>query len=533
MGKSSPSTPAPPDPRQLAATQAQANAGTARVQQRLNMIDEDTPWYSTSYTDMGDRTRNPDGSSRNGPPIAVDPAPGGGAPNGSRPQSSVQPLSQDDWNSRDISWRHANPQYDPSGPNAGVRQTTPGSPAPPDGSSLDGEQAYYNQDRSKRTIELNPEDQKILDQQRRITQGLGGVAEDQIPRVKSALGQTSTYEGLPANVTGVDYNKLQAVDPNFRSGQVQSQLDFSGLPGLDNGQIMRSLGPAGEIQMGVGDAGPIRRSVNAEGQWDYNDVGGPSRGLNIQDPTQFTMGVNDTLYQAASSRFEPQIAQEREQLRQSLADRGIPEDSEAAQRELTRFDQQAGDMRLQASASATDRAADQASKLFGMDLSRFGAENAAQDQAFRQTAMQRGDLFGQELATGQFENAAQGQQFGQNLSAMQAGNQAQQQQFGQNLAGAEFSNRAQEQGFGQSMSARDQMARELTQQGTFANQAQQQDFSQGAARQQLALALRQAGLSEQQINAALAAQAREAGYAEQENVRTQPIRDTMAILGGQ
>lgn len=456
MGKSSPSTPQPPDPQQLAAAQAQANKGTARVQQRLNMIDEDTPWYSTNYTYLGDRNRNPDGTTKP-PPTATDP---------NRSASSGATPHYDDTASDNAAG---------VGPQTRPYDDAPSATADNDDDPLDGEAEYWNQDRYKRSISLNPEDQKILDQQRRLTQGIGGMAEGQIPKIKNALDQTVTYDGLPQNVTGVDYNTLQKVNPNFQSGQIQSSLDFSGLPGLKDGGVTRS--------------------VNPDGQWSYDDVGGPQRSLNIQDPTAFTKGVNDTLYSAASSRFEPEIAQARDELRQSLADRGIPEDSPAAQRELNRFDQSASDTRLQASASATDRAAAQAAQLFGMDLSKFSAENAAQNQSFGQTAMQRGDLLNQGLSL------------------------------------ADFTNRAQAQDYGQSLSTRQQLANELTTQGEFANNAQQQGFGQDAARQQLALQLRQQGLSEQEVNAALAADARQRGYQERQNVRTQPITDAIAMLG--
>jgi len=516
MGKSSPSTPAPPDPQKLATAQAQANAGTARVQQRLNMVDENTPWYSTTYTALGDRNRNPDGSTR----VPAPTSPASSAPPGAAPR-------------QDYYTNDTGGDTGPTTPQPAAAASTSSSSSSSSADPLEGEPAYYNQDRYRRDITLNPEDQKILDQNRRLTQGIGGMAEGQLPRIQGALNQTVDYTGLPANVTGVDTSRLANVNPNFQSGQIQSNLDFSRLPGLQTGGIQTGFDTVGGIQRGVADAGPIQRAVNPQGQWDYNDVGGPDRRLNIQDPTQFTKGVNDTLYQAASSRFEPQIAQEREQLRQSLADRGIPEDSDAAQRELNRFDQQAGDTRLQASASATDRAADQAAKLFGLDLSKFNAENAAQGQAFGQTALQRGDLLNQGLSLGNFANQAQGQQYGQNLSSMQAANQAQGQQFGQNQAAAEFANQAQQQGYGQSLSARQQMANELATQGQFANQAQQQGYGQNLTREQLALQLRQQGLSEQEINAQLAAQARAQGYTERQNVRTQPITDALALLGAQ
>jgi hypothetical protein len=521
MGKSTPKTPEAPNPQQLAAAQAQANAGTARVQQRLNMIDENTPWYTTQFTSLGDPTRNADGSTR--PPTATSAQ----AP-GSVSRASGG-MTQERWDSMDPSWQAQNPEsaFGLGGGSSG--DAPPGASG--DYDPLEGEPAYYNQDRYSRTIELNPEDQAILDQERRLTQGIGGLAEGQIPRIAAALNTTPGYDGLPERSTGIDPSRMASVNPNFSSGGIRSSIDFSGMPELQTGGVATGFDTVGGIQRGVADAGPIQRSVNPDGQWDYNDVGGPQRSLNIQDPTQFTTGVADTLFGASKSRLDPRIGQSREELRQSLADRGIPEDSPAGQRELSRFEENASDAYQQAEASATDRAAAQAAQLFGMDLSRFSAENQAQGQEFGQTAMQRGDLLDQGLSLGTFANNAQGQQYGQNLSSMEAANRAQQQQYGQNMGAAEFNNLAQNQIFGQSLGARQQLGSEQEREATFGNQAQAQGFGQQQAREQLSLALRNQNLTEQMSDAQLRDLARQAGFDERMLARDLPIRDALMLMG--
>jgi hypothetical protein len=55
LGKSSPSAPAAPDPVATANAQSAANAETARVQARLNRVNQTTPYGSISYTNDGDQ----------------------------------------------------------------------------------------------------------------------------------------------------------------------------------------------------------------------------------------------------------------------------------------------------------------------------------------------------------------------------------------------------------------------------------------------------------------------------------------------
>lgn len=58
MGKSSPSPPPAPDPIATATAQGVINADTARLQGRMNRLDQVTPYGSLTYEDLGnDRSR--------------------------------------------------------------------------------------------------------------------------------------------------------------------------------------------------------------------------------------------------------------------------------------------------------------------------------------------------------------------------------------------------------------------------------------------------------------------------------------------
>jgi hypothetical protein len=58
MGKKSPSPPPAPDPMATAQAQGQVNADTARLQGRMNRLDQVTPYGSVTYDDIGnDRSR--------------------------------------------------------------------------------------------------------------------------------------------------------------------------------------------------------------------------------------------------------------------------------------------------------------------------------------------------------------------------------------------------------------------------------------------------------------------------------------------
>ncbi len=87
----------------------------------------------------------------------------------------------------------------------------------PTGTSADGIDQY------QREITLNPEEQKILDQQRGITSQLNTLAGDQVGRVSDALSQPFSYDGLPEAPKADDAARQQVIDALY--GQYTSRLD--------------------------------------------------------------------------------------------------------------------------------------------------------------------------------------------------------------------------------------------------------------------------------------------------------------------
>lgn len=486
MGNKSPQIPAAPDPAVTSAAQAAANQGTARVSAALNRVNTVSPMMSTTW-DKGGTQGYTDPSTYPQRPAPTPPVAGAPPPSGATSGSSSSSSSAGTWQDATGQWHNADgSQYtgqpidgsgNPGGSSPAGGTTTPGN---------DSDNPDVSGDIWSQTTTLSPEQQALYEQQVQLQSGAQGAALGQLPKIQGALNQTTTYNGLPANVTGVDYGSLQSVDPNFARGGIQSSLDFSSLPQLNPGTgIQTSVDPAqGQIQTALAN------------------VGGPQRSVGITDPAAFTQNVANTIYGASTALTSPQQAQGREELRQQLADQGIPEDSASGLRQLQNYDNSVNIANQQAASGAVTTAGNQAATLFGLDLSKFGAENSAQNQAFTEG-----------LQSGEFGNNAQQLSFGENLSSMDA------------------ANAAQNQGFNQNLSAAQQIANQITQQGTFANQAQQQDYSQSMAGQQLALQLRSQGLSEQEVNAQLASAARAAGYTEANNVRLQPITDAAMLAG--
>lgn len=87
----------------------------------------------------------------------------------------------------------------------------------PTGESADGIEQY------QRTVELNPEEQAILDQQRQVSSQLNNLAGDQVGRVETALAEPFNYDGLPEAPEASEDARQQTIDALY--GQYSSRLD--------------------------------------------------------------------------------------------------------------------------------------------------------------------------------------------------------------------------------------------------------------------------------------------------------------------
>ena len=213
-------------------------------------------------------------------------------------------------------------------------------------------------------------------------------------------------------------------------------------------------------------------------------------------------------------------------------------------------------------ATAAQNAA--AQQNFQNALARQAAENQAQQQAFGQRA--QAGQFGNEAQLAAFNAALQnqaagnqaiGQNFGQAQAAQAMANQAQAQNFQQRMAAGEFGRQGQLASFQTQQAAQDAANRAIAQnfqQGIGAagayNTAAAQQFGQGmdiaglynaalAQNQQTALqqAQARAAMQGQRFNQAQAAAAfqnaqRQAALQEQLALRSQPLNEVAAIMGG-
>jgi len=179
--------------------------------------------------------------------------------------------------------------------------------------------------------------------------------------------------------------------------------------GLDTGSIQMGLQNRGLQQTTFGDAGDITRSY------------GPADNFSAD-----RQRVEESLYQ----RINPQLQQDRDRLRQQLADQGIQYGTEAYDRAIAAADRQTTDARL----AVTAQGGQEQQRMMDMAAQRAGFQNAAQKQAYDQA-----------LGRGQFANQAQIEQFQKDVGAGTFANQAQKDAFTQAASRAQFNNAAQAQ----------------------------------------------------------------------------------------
>jgi hypothetical protein len=177
----------------------------------------------------------------------------------------------------------------------------------------------------------------------------------------------------------------------------------------DVGQQQRSLPDRGLQQTTFGEAGDITRSYGPE-----------------DDFSSDRQRVEESLYQ----RINPQLQQDRDRLRQQLADQGIQYGTEAYDRAIAAADRQTTDARL----AVTAQGGQEQQRMMDMAAQRAGFQNAAQKQAYDQA-----------LGRGQFANQAQIEQFQKDVGSGTFANQAQKDAFTQEASRAQFNNAAQAQ----------------------------------------------------------------------------------------
>jgi hypothetical protein len=350
---------------------------------------------------------------------------------------------------------------------------------------------------------LAPELQSALNDQFALQAGRSQLAGDFMSRVGQEYGQPFDWQSLP--------QRAQMTNPATLNTQL---ADYT--PGLStdvNQQgVVRGFGFGGPQMSVPSMQNQLQRGVQQEGV---------QRGLNFGDNPaipQFDSSYRDRVAQSLMERMVPVQERQQQQLETQLANQGFGIGSEGYTRALADLQQRQAAERF----NALDMAGQEAQRLFNMGM---GA---------RQQATQ------EDIAGGQFANAAAQQAFGQGLQAGGFTNQATQQAFQQALGAGQFGNQAQNQLFNQMMG-----------QAELANRAGGQAFQQDLAAQQFRnQALGQAGALDMQrmnaMNQALAQQQglqqnfanfqnalRQQAIAEQMQRRGMSLNEMNALLSGQ
>lgn len=226
------------------------------------------------------------------------------------------------------------------------------------------------------TQTLSGDQQAILDQNNQAQMNISRLGAEQSGRLSEFLGNDFSLDGQP------------------QAG------DASSIRGADAGRV----GGADSYQRSIADAGPITKSYGT-------------------DFSQDRQRVEDALMQ----RLNPSLRDDRRALEQRMADQGIGIGSKAYSSSMDDFNRGSNDARL----GAILTAGQEQSRLTGLESERARFENSAQGQQFGQNAAQantynqgvQGD-FSNQLAGGQFNNAAARQDQASDLTQFNAANTA-------------------------------------------------------------------------------------------------------------
>jgi hypothetical protein len=259
--------------------------------------------------------------------------------------------------------------------------------------------ATYNIPTFSATQTLTPQGQAIQDQTLAAQYNLAGMANSQSSKIGTLLSQGMNFSGAPT------------------AGSA------TGLSGV--GQANTSYDPGGAIQSTFGDAGDITKSYG---------------------PGDFSAD-RQRVEQSLMDRMNPQLARERGNIEQRLADQGIRYGSQAYASAMDDYNRQANDARF----GAIGQAGQEQQRMMDMAAQRAGFENSAQQQEYEQG-----------LGRGSFANQAQAQQNAQNAGAASFGNQGLAQQLAQQQSVFNAQNAARNQYMQEQYAQRNQPINEIT-----------------------------------------------------------------------
>jgi hypothetical protein len=308
------------------------------------------------------------------------------------------------------------------------------------------------------------------------TQAAQATAQGNLESARAALagsliGQVTPYGSLSYSKTGTDqfgnpmYTATQSLSPDqqelynydIATSKGLGQLSQTGLNYVQNmmanpfstGGLPSLQGSLQQAQMQQIAGGP---QLGQMGQAEAQLRAGQSPNLQTSLGQNVGMAGWDRASNLLMQRLAPQMQVQQEQLDQKLASQGIPIGSEAYNRAKAQLGMQQNDLLNQAQLQAQGIQ----QNLFGQELAagQFGnqamlGQNQAQLQnlGFTNQAMQQD--FANRMAGMGFNNQQIQQMYQNQVAQQQANNAIAQQQFANQLTGANLANQARQQGFGE------------------------------------------------------------------------------------
>lgn len=357
------------------------------------------------------------------------------------------------------------------------------------------------------TQTLSPDQQALYDYDIATSKGLGELSQRGLNYVQNIMANPFSTAGLPALQGQISQPLMQQISGG-------PQLGMAG-----QAEQARGIG-AGEQAQRVGQGPSLSALETARAL----RQAGPTENLQRSLGENVGMSGWDRASGLIMQRLEPQLQRQQERLDAQLAAQGIPIGSEAYTQAKQDLAMQQNDARIQAQLQAQ-----------GIQQNLFGQELAAGQFGNQAVTQQQQNLL-QNLG---FSNQAQQQDYANRQAQLAFNNQMAQTGYQNQLAAQAANNAAIAQNFGQGMQAQElqnqaaqqNFANQLAGMG-FNNQQIQQMYQNQVAQQQANNAIAQQQFANQLTGANLANQARQQGFGELAYMRNEPLNTLNAVRSG-
>lgn len=346
LWKSSPSTPAAPDPVATANAQGAANLTAAQQSTALSRADQITPYGTLKWTQGGDAV----GFDQTGYDAALK-------------------QYQTDLDSYNANKDNVKPAvaptytYDGEGNPSIASNGTEGVAAPTAPTAVDRTKYVTNSDPLKwtSTIELAPEIQSLFDAQNKQSNNLVGATNTALDRTTATLAKDPTT-GLPAAATAAGSQAAAAEKFGATGAQQISLPNYSSSLTDSSGDLAKSQVLAGQSGSLVGN------QLNKLSNLYSTDLNYDSATAMPTADEAARKKIEDSLYANSTARLDPQYQQGQSDLDARLATQGITQGSQAWQRENQNMTMAKTDAYANARNTAVSSSTDQMQKLFDMGL---------------------------------------------------------------------------------------------------------------------------------------------------------------------